>query len=307
MNFLWIEKYRPSTLEDIVLPQKEKEIFSKYVNEKKIPNLLLTSIDPGLGKTSLAKILVKETDSDCLFLNGNLDTSIDIMRSRVLDFCSSVSIDGNPKVVFLDECENLSINSLESLKSTIETFSHISFILTANQETKIPEPIKNRLIHFDFDEMFFNNKKEIMSLIAKRLQFILKQENISFNKEDLVKVIKTFYPSSRAMIKILQQYSINQELKLPEKLEQQGDIFNLIIDNIKNKDFTEMRQNITKVLDPGSFYIYCFKNLDLFKDESKPEVILELAKYQDLDSRARDKIITLGALCVELMLKAKFN
>ena len=165
-NFIWIEKYRPSCLEDLVLPTEYKEKFNSYIQERKIPNLLLTSQAPGLGKTSLAKILVKATEADCLFLNGNLDTSVDIMRSRVIDFCSSVSIDGNPKVVIIDEAESLSSLAIDSLKSTLDTFSDITFILTANQETKIPEPVKNRLIHFDFDEIYFKNKKEVIKLTS---------------------------------------------------------------------------------------------------------------------------------------------
>ena len=306
-NFIWIEKYRPSCLEDLVLPAEYKEIFNSYIQERKIPNLLLTSQAPGLGKTSLAKILVKATEADCLFLNGNLDTSVDIMRSRVIDFCSSVSIDGNPKVVIIDEAESLSSLAIDSLKSTLDTFSDITFILTANQETKIPDPVKNRLIHFDFDEIYFKNKKEIMSGIAKRLKAILEKEEVSYSNEDLVRVIKVFYPSTRGMIKSLQQFSNQGKLVLTDKLEEQGNIFNLLIENIKDKNFGEMRKNISKVIDFGGFYTFCYKNLDMFKDECKPAIILELAKYQDMDFRARDKMITLGACCVELMRKSKFN
>ena len=306
-NFIWIEKYRPSCLEDLVLPTEYKEIFNSYIQERKIPNLLLTSQAPGLGKTSLAKILVKATEADCLFLNGNLDTSVDIMRSRVIDFCSSASIDGNPKVVIIDEAESLSSLAIDSLKSTLDTFSDITFILTANQDTKIPDPVKNRLIHFDFDEIYFKNKKEIMSGIAKRLKAILEKEEVSYSNEDLVRVIKVFYPSTRGMIKSLQQFSNQGKLVLTDKLEEQGNIFNLLIENIKDKNFGEMRKNISKVIDFGGFYTFCYKNLDMFKDECKPAIILELAKYQDMDFRARDKMITLGACCVELMMKSKFN
>ena len=306
-NYIWIEKYRPRTINDIVLPAEYKQIFQTYITDNKIPNLLFTSMSPGLGKTSLAKILVKETDADCLFLNGNLDTTIDIMRSRVIDFCSGASIDGNPKVVLYDEIESLSALSLDSLKATIETFPDVTFIFTANNESKIPDPIKNRLIHFDFDDIYFKNKKEIAKGIFSRLKEILENENVSFNNEDLLEVIKVHYPSTRGMVKSLQQFLIDGELKISDKLKEQGNILNILIENIKEKDFGEMRKTISKIIDPGSFYTYCFKNLDLFLDESKPQVILDLAKYQDMDSKARDKMITLGACCVELMMKARWK
>lgn len=103
-EFVWVEKYRPQTIDDIILPESYKDIFRGYITNNEIPNLLLTSNSPGLGKTSIAKILVKETNADMLFLNGNLDTGVDIMRSRVIDFCSSASLDDSPRIVFIDEC-----------------------------------------------------------------------------------------------------------------------------------------------------------------------------------------------------------
>lgn len=103
-EFIWVEKYRPQKISDIVMPKSIKDIFLEYITQSKVPNLLLTSNSAGLGKTSIAKILVNETKGDLLFLNGNLDTGIDVMRSRVIDFCSSVSIDDNPKFLLIDEC-----------------------------------------------------------------------------------------------------------------------------------------------------------------------------------------------------------
>lgn len=103
-EFIWVEKYRPQTINDILLPESVKAIFKGYIDSNEIPNLLLTSTSPGLGKTSIAKILVKDTNADMMFLNGNLDTGVDIMRSRVIDFCSGASFDESPRVVLIDEC-----------------------------------------------------------------------------------------------------------------------------------------------------------------------------------------------------------
>ena len=280
--------------------------FSKHTNNE-IPNLLLTSNSPGLGKTSIAKILVKETNADMLFLNGNLDTGVDIMRSRVIDFCSSASLDDSPRIVFIDELECLSTLSLGSLKSTIEAFPNITFIFTANYINKIPEPVRNRMIHFDFDEIYFKNKSEIGKLILKRLMYILENEGVNYDKNDLPKIIKAYYPSTRGMIQVLQRFSNNQKLELNDTLKEGANIFNLLTDTLKEKDFKEMRKLINNVIDCGGFYEYFFKNLDILEDNSKPEAILILARYQDMDNSARDKTITLGACCVELMSKCKFT
>ena len=305
-EFVWVEKYRPQTIDDIILPEAYKDIFRGYIENNEIPNLLLTSNNPGLGKTSIAKILVKETNADMLFLNGNLDTGVDIMRSRVIDFCSSASLDDSPRIVFIDEFENLSQNSAASTKSTIETFPNITFIFTANYINKIPEPVRNRMIHFDFDEIYFKNKSEIGKLILKRLMYILENEGVSYDKNDLPKIIKAYYPSTRGMIQVLQRFSNNQKLELNDTLKEGANIFNLLTETLKEKDFKEMRKLINNVIDCGGFYEYFFKNLDILEDNSKPEAILILARYQDMDHSARDKTITLGACCVELMSKCKF-
>ena len=305
-EFVWVERYRPLQLDDIIMPKTIKETFLEYITQSKIPNLLLTSNSAGLGKTSIAKILVNETKGDLLFLNGNLDTGIDVMRSRVIDFCSSVSIDDNPKFLLIDEAENLSPLAGNSLKALLESFTNITFIFTANFVNKLPEPIRNRLQHYDFDDIYFRNKQEIGKEILKRLIFILQNENITFNKEDLPKVVKAHYPSVRGMIHALQKMSSNGELILSDVLHEGSNIFNTLLETIKEKDFNKMRSTTANVLDCGGFYEFMFKNLDLLVDESKPHAILTLAKYQSMDSVARDKEITLSACCVELMSSCKF-
>ena len=305
-EFVWVEKYRPRVLEDIIIPKTIKAIFKGYIDSNEVPNLLLTSNSAGLGKTSIAKILVNETKGDLLFLNGNLDTGIDVMRSRVIDFCSSVSIDDNPKFLLIDEAENLTPLAINSLKALMESFTNITFIFTANFVNKLPEPIRNRLQHYDFDDIYFRNKQEIGKEILKRLIFILQNENITFNKEDLPKVVKAHYPSVRGMIHALQKMSSNGELILSDVLHEGSNIFNTLLETIKEKDFNKMRSTTANVLDCGGFYEFMFKNLDLLVDESKPHAILTLAKYQSMDSVARDKEITLSACCVELMSSCKF-
>lgn len=205
--------------------------------------------------------------------------------------------------ICVKNCESISQLAQDSLKSTTEQFPNISFIFTANYPEKLSEALRNRLIQYDFDEIYFNNKKELAKELLKKLIFICENENIKYKKEDLLEIIKVCYPSTRQMIKILQQFSMSGELILNNKfLNDQGNIFNILIENIKNKDFGEMRQNVMKVIDCGAFYTFMFKNITAFEDSKKPKIILNLAKYQDMDFKARDKVLNLAACCVELMM-----
>ena len=208
--------------------------------------------------------------------------------------------------ICVKNCENLSHLAANSLKALLESFTNITFIFTANFVNKLPEPIRNRLQHYDFDDIYFRNKQEIGKEILKRLIFILQNENITFNKEDLPKIVKAHYPSVRGMIHALQKMSSNGELILSDVLHEGSNIFNTLLETIKEKDFNKMRSTTANVLDCGGFYEFMFKNLDLLVDESKPHAILTLAKYQSMDSVARDKEITLSACCVELMSSCKF-
>ena len=306
-EFIWVEKYRPQTLNDLILPKDIKDNFKSFIESGKIPNILLTSSNPGLGKTSIAKILAKETNADFMTMNGNLDTGVDLMRTRVMDFCSAGSFDNSPKILLIDEAENLSPNSLASVKTTIETFTNVSFIFTANYVNKIPEPVRNRMLAFNFDEIYSNNKPEILKEIAKRLIFILQNENVEFQRDDIPKIIKLFYPSVRGMIQNLQRYTFDSKLRIDDSIKESSNMFNLLVESIKNKDFKEMRKISNNILDCGAFYEYMFRNIDIIKDETKPECILILARYQNMSETARDKLITLCACCIELMSKCKFE
>lgn len=208
--------------------------------------------------------------------------------------------------ICVKNCESLSSNSMGSTKATIEAFPNTSFVFTANHINKIPEPVRNRMIHFDFDDIYFRNKAELSKAILRRLMYILENEGIEYDKSDLPKVIKAFYPSTRGMIQALQRFSSSGKLELNESLKEGANIYNLLLESVKDKNFKEMRSLVNNVVDCAGFYEYMFKNLDALEDASKPEAILILARYQDMDASARDKMITLAACLVELMSKSKF-
>ena len=303
-NFIWAEKYRPRCIDDMIIPENIREKFKGYMKEGRFPHILLSSVNPGLGKTSLVTAIIEELDADVLWINGSGDAGIDTFRSKVKDFITSVSIDDSPKLVVVDEADGISREGQKNLRALIETFSkHSTFIFTCNYKEQLIEPLRNRFIQFDFDSIYNQNKKDIGMQIHKRLQFILDNEKVSYNPKDLGLIIQNMYPSVRKMILTLQQSVQDGILIIDKNMINLNTKYSEILNLIKKKDFIETRKKLQDLDEPGSFYSFIFKNLDdWFKPEAQPQVILLCAKYQDQNERARDKAINTSAFCVEVML-----
>jgi replication factor C small subunit len=192
----------------------------------------------------------------------------------------------------------------KNLRALIETFSkHSTFILTCNYKYKLIEPLRNRFIHFNFDTLYNQNKKEMGLQVFNRLQFILDNEGVTYNKKDLSLIIQNMYPSVRKMTLTLQQLVQDSTLVIDEEMINLNTKYSEILNLIKDKNFIEVRKRLQDLDEPSSMYSYIFKNLDIFfKPESQPQVILIVAKFADMSERARDKAITAAACCVELML-----
>ena len=303
-QWIWAERYRPQCLDDVILPETARNKFKGYTKEGRFPHVLLSSVSPGVGKTSVVNAIIKELDADVKWINGSGDAGINTFRDEVKDFVTSVSIDDSPKIVVVDEADGISREGQKNLRSLIETFSkHSTFIFTCNYKEQLIEPLRNRFIHFDFDAIYNQNKKEIGLQIFNRLQFILENENIKYNKKSLSPVVTNMYPSVRKMVLVLQQGTQDGELILDERMINANTKYSEILNFIKEKNFIEVRKRLQDLDDPGSLYSYIFKNLDeWFKPEAQPHVILLSAKYADQNERARDKAINTAAFAVELML-----
>lgn len=303
-QFIWAERYRPQRIEDMILPAEIKAKFTAFVTEGRFPHILLSSTNPGLGKTSITNAITKELDADVKWINGSQDRGIDTFRGAVREFITSVSIDDSPKIVVIDEADGLSTDAQKILRGLIEEFSKNStFILTCNYKEQLIEPLRNRFIHFDFDNLYNQNKKEIGLQIFNRLQFILDNEGVEYDKSALTPVVSNMYPSVRKMVLVLQQSIDEGKLNLNESMINLGGKFTSILEGIRAKEFTDVRKLLQDLDDPGSLYTYVFKNLDLwFKPESIPQVVLYCAKYQDMHANARDKAICSAAFAVELMM-----
>jgi replication factor C small subunit len=264
----------------------------------------MSSAQPGVGKTSIANSIVKDLEADVKWINGSQDRGIDTFRNTVKEFVTSVAIDDSPKIVVIDEADGLTDEAQKILRGLIEEFSKDStFILTCNYKEQLIEPLRNRFIHFDFDNIYNQNKKELGLQIFNRLKFILDNEGIEYTDKALSPVVTNIYPSVRKMVLVLQQSVEDGVLHLDESMINMSGKYLSIMEGVKKKDFNTVRKLLQDLDDPGSLYTYVFKNLDdLFEGESIPQVVLQCAKYQDMHSNARDKSICAAAFSVELMM-----
>jgi DNA polymerase III delta prime subunit len=249
MNFdnLWIEKYRPKTLNDIVLNDDTRKILDTYVKNKEVPNLLLVGIQ-GIGKTSLAKIIVNDIlQCQYLYINASDENGIDTIRNKVVSFSKTKSFDGNIKVVILDEVDGISLEAQKALRNTMEEYSgNTRYILTGNFKHKIIQALQSRCQEL--------NLTPPIQSIVKRISQILKLENITIKEEqkhNLVLLIKKLYPDVRKIINDIQKFSTSKNLNIPE-LSIKNDVISKCIDHVKFK-----KSNLARK--------YCIENEEKFQ------------------------------------------
>jgi len=199
---IWCEKYRPSTLDEIVLDKSTKTYFNKVRSEENIPNVLFVG-KPGIGKTSLAKIIVKNIlKCQYLYINASDENGIDTIRTKVLNFAQTKSLFGQIKVIILDECDGLSIDAQKALRNSIEEYHDLTrFVLTANYKHKIIPALQSRCQIFNIS---YDKKEYLAKLIS-----IVKAEELKINKEDFTKIIDNCYPDFRKGINALQKYYLS--------------------------------------------------------------------------------------------------
>jgi len=304
---VWYRKYRPRTIDDVILPKEMKETFKKYIENEDFPHILLSSPNPGTGKSSLSFSIVEDLNADVKVINGSQDNGIDTFREEVKHFITSGSLDDSKKIVLVDESCGLSQSAQKNLRGMIEEFSSsTTFIFTCNYIDNIIEPLQNRFVIYDFDEIYVKHKKDIGKQILDRLKFILDNENVEYDVKDLMPIITNNYPSVRAMVGVLQKSVQNGKLVIDENLISLNSKLDKILNYTKEKNFKSIKEELNKMSNVDSIYSYTYKNLDnLFKEESIPQIVITTAKYQDMSSHARDKQITAGAFCVELMMNPK--
>ncbi len=307
-HMLWVEKYRPKTIDECILPQNIKDTFKQFVEKGSIPNLLLPG-SPGVGKTTVAKALCNEVGCDYIVINGSDENGIDVLRTKIKSYASSVSLSGGRKVIIIDEADYLNPNSIQpALRGAIEEFSNnCTFIFTCNYKNRIIEPIHSRCTVIDFK--FNGNKAKLAAQFFKRVESILTNEKITFDKQVVASLITKHFPDNRRILNELQRYSLSGKIDAGI-LAQVADVqIKELISALKEKDFASARKWVVSNIDndPSLIYRKIYDSVyEYLKSNSIPQAVLILAKYQYQSAFCMDQEINLVACLTEIMVDCEF-
>jgi DNA polymerase III delta prime subunit len=308
-HLLWVEKYRPKTIEECILPDAIKATFQEYVNRKEIPNLLLSGT-AGVGKTTVAKALCDEVGCDYIVINGSDESGIDVLRNKIKNYASSMSLSGGRKVVIIDEADYLNPNSTQpAMRGAIEEFaSNCSFIFTCNFKNRIIDPIHSRCSVIDFK--INGSKPKLAAQFFKRVENILEQEGITYSKDAVAAIITKHFPDNRRVLNELQRYSISGSIDAGI-LGSIADVqLESLLKALKEKDFAATRKWVTQNLDndPVKLYRKLYEALyEALKPNSVPQLVLHLAKYQYQSAFVADHEINMIACLTEIMVDCEFK
>jgi DNA polymerase III delta prime subunit len=307
-EFLWVEKYRPRKLDDCILPADQKNIFQEMLSKGEIQNMLLCG-GAGMGKTTVARALCEELETDYLIINGSEESGIDVLRTKIKQFASTVSFSGKPKVVILDEADYLNPNSTQpALRAFIEEFSsNCRFILTCNFKNRIIPPLHSRTAVIEF-KLPKADKPKIAAAFFKRVTEIMSIEKIEADGKVIAKVIEKHFPDYRRVLNELQRYSASGKID-------EGIFVNLgesnmqeLVSSLKDGDWKKMRTWVVNNIDndPGTIFR---KLYDTLTDQVKqvPQLILLLADYQYKAAFCADQEINLVACLTEIMAAVEFK
>ena len=307
-HLLWTEKYRPKTVEDCILPERLKIPFQEYVNQKQIPNLLLTG-GAGVGKTTIAKAMCNEIGCDYMIINGSDENGVDVIRVKVKNYASSMSLSGGRKVIIIDEADYLSPNAQACLRNAIEEFAaNCSFIFTCNYKAKIIDPLHSRCSVIDFG-MKNGEKQKMASAFFKRIQSVLESENVEYDDKVIAELVKKHFPDFRRVINELQRYAQLGKIDVGV-LSQIGDLsITQIVKFMKDKDFTSVRKwAATTEIDSTTLFRKLYDSLyDILKPSSIPGVVIVLADYQYKQAFVADQEINIVACLTEIMANGEFK
>lgn len=307
-EYLWVERYRPKTIADCILPEELKQTFQAFVDKKDVPGLLLSG-QPGTGKTTVARAMLEQLGCDYIVINGSLNGNIDTLRNDIQRFASSVSFTGGRKYVILDEADYLTTATQAALRNFMEEYSkNCGFILTCNFSNRIMDALRSRCstIHFKID------KKEMPKLAAqfmKRATQILNENNIEYDKAVVASVISKHYPDWRKVLNELQRYSATGRIDSGILVNLQETTLKELMGFLKDKDFTAARKWVADNFDTDSSVLFrsIYDNASTYVEKSSiPALVLVLARYQYQDAFVADKELNLMACITELMVDCVF-
>ena len=302
--YLWTEFYRPESVKNILLPQAYKNFFKGVVESKNLPNLLLYSSTPGVGKTTLAKALCKDLNMDYIYINTSAENGIDTLRSIISKFATVKSLAGGLKAIILDEFDGATPALQQGLRAAIEEHHKTCrFIFTANYITKIINPLRSRCQEFDFNMMETEIVEEMKPKIFERLKGVLQLEEISFSEETIKQMVDTFYPDIRKMLGLLQQYSRMSNGKIDDNIFNVDVIDQEFFDLIFAHKLTAARNFlIQRSFNYDEVFRSFFDNLvPRLEKRFQAKAIVLINDYQYKNAFVVDKEINCTAMMVELM------
>ena len=309
-DFLWVEQYRPQTIDECILPTDIKATFQSFVDRGEISNLLLAG-PPGCGKTTVARALCEQMDADYMFINGSEESGIDTLRTKIKNFASTVSLSGGKKVVILDEADYLNPQSTQpAMRGFIEEFhKNCRFILTCNFKNRLIEPLHSRFSTIDF-KIANKDRPVLASKLFAKVGIILKEQAIPFDEAVVAELINKHFPDYRRILNELQRYSVSGKIDTGILANISDDNLNKLISLLKEKDFTNMRKWVVNNLDNDPVVVFrriydtMYENLE---SETIPHAVLILADYSYKSAFVADQEINLVACLTEIMSQCKFK
>jgi DNA polymerase III delta prime subunit len=309
-QYLWVERYRPQTIEECILPDSMKKTFKEFIDSGELPNFLFAG-GAGVGKTTVAKALCNEIGAEYLFINGSEESGIDVLRHKIKNFASSVSLTDAKKVVILDEADYLNPNSTQpALRGFIEEFSNnCRFIFTCNFKNRIIEPLHSRCSVIEF-KIEGSEKPKIAAGFFKRVISILKTENIEHDPKIVAELISKHFPDYRRILNELQRYSVSGKIDAGLLVNLGEESYVELVKNMKDKNFTEVRKWVGKNSDTESTELFrklYDKAVEYVEQGSIPQLVLILAEYQYRAAFVADREINTMAALTEMMAQLKFK
>jgi len=309
-DFLWVEEYRPKTIDDCILPQSLKTLFQSFIDKGEISNMLFSGT-PGVGKTTVAKALCEQMNCDWIMINGSEEGGIDVLRNKIKNFASTVSLSGGKKVVILDEADYLNPQSTQpALRGFVEEFhKNCRFILTCNFKNRIIEPLHSRFSNIEF-RINNKDKPKLASQLMDRAVYILKEQHIEYEDKALVGLITKHFPDFRKLINELQRYSVSGAIDAGVLVNISDENLKTLTAHLKSKEFGDMRKWVVNNLDndPVKIFRKIYDSLNTtLQPETIPHAILIIADYQYKSAFVADQEINLVACLTELMSQVKFK
>jgi DNA polymerase III delta prime subunit len=310
-QFVWVEKYRPKTVQECILPKDLLDTFQNFVNNKNIPNLLLCG-GAGVGKTTIAKAMLEEIGCDYMMINGSLEgRNIDILRTTIKDFASSMSFVGGRKYIIMDEADYINASSTQpALRNFIEEYSsNCGFVFTCNYKNKIIEPLKSRCSVIDFN-IPSENKPEIALKFMKRVCNILDAENIIYDKKVVAELINKHFPDWRRVLNELQRYSSNGTIDTGIFVNLEESNLKALVKMLKEKNFKEMRGWVADNIHNDAVGIYraLYDNAYQYvKPSDIPNLVIIIGDYMYKSAFVADQEINMVAALTQIMMDVEFK